>query len=113
MSKAATEDKRIKSIVAVSIHEIAHGLGAPHIEPAKGCTGEVCEPKQFYMYQGNHYNPSTFHYINIKKMKAFIQKVQAISKDITKEDKGKIIVDLRMRSIGIVNYTHYAPFSEW
>ena len=111
IKETRTEKDIMPLFIATSIHEIAHGLGAPHIKPAIGCIGEVCKPKQFYMVGRTDYMESVFHPVTVEKMKAFIQKVQAIPKHKNKEEKGKLIDSLR--DISLSNFTYYAPFPEW
>ena len=111
IKETRTEKDIMPLFIATSIHEIAHGLGAPHTEPAEGCTDEVCKPKQFYMVGRTDYMESVFHPVTVEKMKAFIQKVQAIPKHKNKEEKGKLIDSLR--DISLSNFTYYAPFPEW
>ena|SRR3989338_8811448 len=107
------EEEQMKLIAAISIHEIAHGLGAPHTEPAEGCEAEICINNDDYMMARRPHIPSNFYYSSVERMKKFI-KDSRVSTDfygMSRDQRRKVIYDLRLKSLS--DSIKYTPFPEW
>jgi hypothetical protein len=84
-----TDSQKIKYIIDLCTHEIAHGYGASHI---KGNILKAPSLIKYFMYAA-HINNSCFHEENILKMKKFIKNVK--NSPLTKDE----IITLRNKSL--------------